>query len=264
MAIRESKPLSYNYQFINSLPILIERQKSQSTDSGASSMDIQYLGGTFASNLNDVWVAFINFTPRFLVAVILFVIGWIVGSVIGKALAQVISALKIDKALESAGVDEIMEKAGLKLNVGGFIGGVVKWFIVAVFLLVSLNILQLTEVTAFVRTDIIGYLPQVIKAALVLIIGAVLADFMGKVVGSSARASGFRAASFLGTMVRYSIWIFTFIITLSELRIADDYMRTIFVGLVAMLSLAGGLAFGLGGKEAAARALDKVREHTTK
>jgi hypothetical protein len=221
----------------------------------------QSYGDQFAASIHDLWGSFIYFVPGFIFSVILFIIGWIVGAVIGKAVAQVITALKVDKVLASAGVDDVMQKAGLKLDVGGFIGGLVKWFIIAVFLMSSLANLGLTAVTEFIRTDVLGYLPHVIIAALILVIATVIADFMGKVVSSSSRATGLRSASFLGTLVRYSIFVFAFIMALSELQIAGDYMRAVFFGLIAMLAIAGGLAFGLGGKDAAARAIEKVREH---
>ncbi|MEI7563510.1 MAG: hypothetical protein WCJ39_07965 [bacterium] len=220
----------------------------------------QSYGDQFASQLHDIWGSFISFVPGFLFAIILFIIGWIVGSIVGKAVAQVITSLKVDKALASAGVDDVMEKAGLKLNVGGFIGGLIKWFIIAVFLMTSLVNLQLTSVAEFIRTDVLGYLPHVIVASLILIIATVIAEFMSKVITASSKAGGFTSAGFLGTLTRYSIFIFAFILALSELQIAGDYMRAVFIGLIAMFSLAGGLAFGLGGKEAASRAIEHVRD----
>ena len=220
----------------------------------------QNWGDQFTASLADTWQGFAGFVPNFIIAVLLFILGWVVASVIGKAVSQVIGALRIDKALESAGADDVMNRAGLKLNVGGFIGGVVKWFIIVVFLITSLNILGLTDVSGFLRSNILDYLPQVLKAALVLIIATVLADFMGKVVSASSRAGGVRSANFLGTLTRYSIWIFALIIALGTLGIAAAYMQIIFTGLVAMLAIAGGLAFGLGGKDAAARAIGHLHE----
>ncbi len=219
-------------------------------------------GDAFTYSLQSIWVSFIDFVPRFLFAIIVFIIGWIIGSVIGRAVEQVIGALKVDKALESAGVDNVMNRAGMKLNVGAFIGGIVKWFIIVVFLVASLDILQLTAVTDFLKTDVLGYLPNVIVAALVLVIATVVSDFMGKVVTASAKAGGIRSANFLGTLVRYAIWIFAFIIALGQLGIAAPYMQIFFTGLVAMLAIAGGLAFGLGGKDAAAHTISKLHEHT--
>ena len=155
-----------------------------------------------------------------------------------------------------------MNRAGMKLNLGAFIGGLVKWFVIVVFLVASLDILQLTAVTDFLKTDVLGYLPNVIVAALVLVIATIISDFMGKVVMASAKAGGVRSANFLGTLTRYAIWLFAFIIALGQLGIAAPYMQILFTGLVAMLAIAGGLAFGLGGKEAAAQTLAKLHEHT--
>ena len=222
----------------------------------------QSWGDAFTFSLQNIWASFIDFVPRFLFAVIIFIIGWIIGSIIGKAVDQVISALKIDKALEGAGANKMMDKTGMKLNVGGFIGGVVKWFIIVVFLVASLDVMSLTAVTDFLKNDVLMYLPHVIVAALVLVIATVIADFMGKVVLASAKAGGVRSANFLGTLTRYSIFIVAFVIALGELGIAAAYMQVLFTGLVAMLAIAGGLAFGLGGKEAAARTIEKLHEHT--
>ena len=215
----------------------------------------QSWGDAFTFSLQNIWASFIDFVPRFLFAVIIFIIGWVIGSIIGRAIEQVITALKVDSALKSAGADGFMQKTGMNLNVGAFIGGVVKWFIIVVFLVASLDILSLTAVTDFLKNDVLMYLPHVIVAAFVLVIATVVADFMGKVVMASAKAGNIRSANFLGTLARYSIFIFAFIIALSELGIAAAYMSFLFQGLVAMLAIAGGLAFGLGGKEAASRTI---------
>jgi len=85
----------------------------------------QNWGDAFTYSLTGLWASFISFVPRFLFAVIIFIIGWVIGSVIGKAIDQLIAALKVDKVLASAGADSMMERAGMKLNTGAFIGGVV-------------------------------------------------------------------------------------------------------------------------------------------
>lgn len=220
-------------------------------------MFIQSWGEAFNGSLMGLWAGFINFVPSLLGAIILFIIGWVVGSVIGKAIAQVLNALKLDKLFESAGASDLMNRAGLKLNVGGFIGGVVKWFIIVVFLMASLEILGLTQVNDFLREAVLFYLPKVIIAALVLIIATVISDTMRKLVKASAQAANVRSANMLGSVARYAIWIFAFIIALSELGIASSFMQILFTGLVGALAIAGGLAFGLGGKDAASRAVDK-------
>ncbi len=224
---------------------------------------LQTWGEVFSTSLQGLWFGFISFVPNLIVAIIIFIVGWVVGSIVGKALTQVITALKIDKIFASAGADEIMSKAGMKLDVGAFLGGLVKWFIVLVFLMTSLEILQLTQVTDFIREVVLSYLPQVIIAALILIVATIISDAMGKVVSGFAKAGNVRSANMLGTIVRYSIWIFAFIIALSELGIAPQFMQILFTGLIAMLALAGGLAFGLGGKEAAGSAIAHIKNETS-
>ena len=218
-------------------------------------------GEIFTASLQNLWWGFIDFVPHLILAIIVFIVGWVVGSVIGKAVAQVIGALKIDKALESTGADEVLAKAGLNLNVGGFIGGIVKWFIIVVFLMTALEMLGLTQVNDFLSGVVLQYLPKVIVASLVLIVATVIADTMGKIVSGSAKAANVRSANLLGTIARYAIWIFAFIIALSELEIASQYMQILFTGLVAMLVIAAGLAFGLGGKDAAARTIEKLHNN---
>ena len=221
-------------------------------------MFIQTWGGVFGESLLNLWYGFINFVPSLLGSIILFIIGWVVASIIGKAIAQLIGALKIDKLFESAGVHEVMNRAGLTLNVGGFIGWLVKWFIIVVFLMVSLEIMGLTQVNDFLRESVLFYLPKVIIATLVLVIATVISDTVRKIVTASAKAANVRSANMLGSIPRYAIWIFAFIIALSELGIASAFMQILFTGLIAALAIAMGLAFGLGGKEAAGRAIDRI------
>lgn len=215
----------------------------------------------FTYSFQSLGNGFVSFVPNFLLAVILFVLGWVIGSVVGRAVEQVINALKVDKALDSAGASKFTHRTGMRISVAGFIGGIVKWFIIAGFLMASLSVLNLTIVNDFILKSVVGYLPNVIKATLILVIATVIADFVGKAVTASAKASSVRSANFLGTLTRYAIWIFAFIIVLGQLGIAAVYMQYLFIGIVAMLSIAGGLAFGLGGKDAAARALENLRSN---
>ncbi len=221
-------------------------------------MFIQTWGEVFSGSLQSLWFGFISFVPNLIIAIIIFIVGWMVASVVGKAISQVVAALKIDNLFKSAGADDLMNRAGMKLNVGGFIGTVVKWFIIVVFLMTSLEILGLSQVNDFLRESVLYYLPKVIIAALVLVIASILAQAMKKIISASAKAANVHSANMMGTVANYAIWIFAFIIVLSELGIAPSFMQILFSGLIAMLAIAGGLAFGLGGKDNASKLLDKV------
>ena len=107
------------------------------------------------------------------------------------------------------------------------------------------------------RNIVIGYLPNVIAATLILLVAAVIADALRRVVIGSAKAAEIRSANFLGNITRWAVWLFAIIAALLQLGVAVALLQTLFTGLVAMLALAGGLAFGLGGKEVAAKFWDK-------
>lgn len=225
-------------------------------------MLIQTWGEVFGASLQNLWWGFVNFVPNLIVALIIFIVGWVVGSVVGRAIEQVVTALKVDALFKSAGADEVLSRAGFKLDVGGFLGGLVKWFIIVVFLMTSLEVIGLTQVNNFLHEVVLNYLPNVIIAALVLIVATIIADAMRRIVEGAARAANVHSAGLLGAITKYAIWIFAIIIALSELGIAAQFMQILFTGLIAMLAIAGGLAFGLGGKEAAARTIEKLRSET--
>ncbi|HVV15275.1 MAG TPA: hypothetical protein VHD55_02675 [Candidatus Paceibacterota bacterium] len=202
----------------------------------------------------------VNFIPSLVFAVVIFVVGWFIGAFLGRVVAQAVGAIKVDQALRSAGVGEVVSRAGYTLNSGVFLGELVKWFVIIVFLMWALQVLMLTPVTLFLQQVVLGFLPQVIVAVLIVLIGAVLAELMQNVVTGSARAAGIRSAGFAGALARWSIWIFAIAIALSQLGIGAQYFQTLFMGIVVALAIAFGLAFGLGGQDAASRFIEKTRE----
>ena len=217
-------------------------------------------------SLQGLWFGLVGaqgepgFLPKLLLAIVVFLIGWLIAAMIEKAIAHVIRSIKLDKLLSSAGVEKVLSKAGFKLDSGLFIGALVKWFLIIVFLVASLDILGLSEVTQFLREVVLTYLPNVIVAVLVLVIGAIIAEFLEKVIAGSAKAAEVKSWNFLGSVAKWAVWVFAIIIALAQLGIAPQFLQILFTGFVAMLALAAGLAFGIGGKDHASKALDKLRE----
>lgn len=145
-------------------------------------MFIQTWGEVFSTSLQGLWIGFVNFVPNLILAIIIFIIGWAIGNLVSKALAQVVNALKVNKAFESIGFKDTLARAGFRLDVGMFLGEVAKWFIVIVFLMTSLELLGLDRVNNFLQNVVLGYLPQVFIAALILVIATVVSDAVRKVV----------------------------------------------------------------------------------
>ena len=220
-------------------------------------------GDVFEASLQNLWMGFAQFAPKLVISVVFFVVGWVLGNIIAKSLEHVFSALKVDNLLKSVGVDNFFGKTGMNLNSGYFVGQVVKWFIVIVFLLPSLNLVGLDSIGAFLKDDVLGFLPRVVVAALILIIAAIIAEGVSKTVSASARTISLTSANMLGAITKYAVWIFALIIALGQLGIANYYMSVLFTGIIAMLSLGGALAFGLGGRDAAARLIEKVSDEVS-
>ena len=216
----------------------------------------QVLEASFSSLLFGL----VTFIPNLVVAVVIFVIGWLIGVGLGRVVDQVVAALRVDQALRSAGVDRVVERAGFRLNSGGFLGALVKWFFIVVFLVAALDVLGLPVVTVFLRDVVLSYLPQVIAAVLILLVAAVVAQAAERVVAGSARAANLSSANLLGSVARWAIWLFAVLAALEQLQVAPGFVQTLFTGIVVAIALALGLSFGLGGQAAAARYIEKVRE----
>lgn len=222
-------------------------------------MLIQTWSEVFRVSLMGLWYGFIAIFPKILLAVIIFILGWIVAATLGRIITAAIDALKIDRLFANSGAEEVLARGGMKLHIGRFFGELVKWFIVVVFLVASLNILGLDQVTAFLR-EVLAYIPNVIIAALILVAGTILADFVRKIISGGAAMAHVRSARLLGTVAYYAIWILAIVTALDKLGIFGYFGQIIFTGIVFTVALAAGLAFGLGGKEVAGRWLARVSE----
>src|SRR6185295_6139821 len=132
-------------------------------------MIVSQSAGVLQSSFTELWYTVVQFLPNILAAVIIFIIGWIVGVVLYRIVEQVVKVLRIDDALKAAGVNEAARDAGINLNIGAFLGTLVQWFIVIVFLVAALDVLGLTRVTIFLQQVVLLYVPQVIVAVLILI-----------------------------------------------------------------------------------------------
>ena len=223
-------------------------------------------GDVFNSSLQGLWWGFVQFAPKLILAIVLFVVGWILGSLLAKAFEQVFSTLKVDKTLRSLGADDLVRKTGMNLNTGYFIGQVIKWFVIILFLLPSLSLVLAgsdNEVSSFLKNDVLSFLPKVIIAAFILIIATIVSEALSKAVTAGARAMNLSSANMLGAVAKYSVWVFAFIIALGQLGVAPYYMSVLFTGIVAMLALGGALAFGLGGRDAASRFISRLGEEVS-
>jgi hypothetical protein len=226
-------------------------------------MLLEQLGDTIILSFQEMSAGAIAFIPNLVISLIILLAGWIVGMVLGKVVMHIVDGLKVDQALKGAGVEEFLQRAGFSLSAGAFLGALVRWFVIIVFLIASLDIIGLTQVTVFLQEVVLLYVPQVIVAVLILIVAAMVADAVQRLVVGAAKAGRISSAHFLGTVARYAIWIFAILTALFQLGVAGPFIQTLFTGVIIAFSLAVGLAFGLGGQYAAAEYIEKLKRDFT-
>lgn len=220
---------------------------------------------TFA--LQNLWQGFLSFIPNLIGAIIVFFIGWLIAIGIGKLVAEVLIRLKFNKLFEKAGWQEILEKADLKVNPAEFIGGIVKWVFVIVFLSAAVEILGLKQF-AVLLAKVLNYLPNVIVAALIFVVAVIIADIVEKIVRAALGGAKFAYTNVGGMIVKWAIWIFAILAILRQLLVVpeliDIFFSALVYGIVALMVIAAGISFGLGGKEVAAEILRDLREKLKK
>lgn len=223
----------------------------------------QTWGELLLESFQDLWLRFINFLPELVAAILVFIIGWLIAVAIERIIVMVVEKLWIDKASEKIKLKELLERAEIRMSVGQILGVLVKWFFVLIFLLAASDILGLSEVTNFLN-DVLGYVPNVVVAVVILLLGLVFGRFSERIVGGSVKAARLATGHMLGALSKWIIYVFAVLAALVQLQIADDLLQTLFTGFVAMLAIAGGLAFGLGGRDEAQRILASLRNDLSK
>jgi len=209
--------------------------------------------------LLELWETLVAYLPNLLGAIIVFLIGVVVALVLRSVVVKVILLLRVDELAKRLEITSQFERAGLRLHIGSLLGWIVKWFIIIIALIAATDILGWDQVTNYLQ-QVVLFIPNVIIAVIILLTGILLANFVQNVVKTAVEAAKLSSADFLSGVAKWAILVFTLMVALVQLQIAPELIQVLFTGLVAMLALAGGLAFGLGGKEHAHRFLNRLQK----
>ncbi|MGB2761965.1 MAG: hypothetical protein WBC21_00260 [Minisyncoccales bacterium] len=206
--------------------------------------------------LRDLWIGFLDFIPALIGALIVFVIGWFVALAIGRLISEILIRIKFNELFERTDWKQALSKAKLNVNPAEFLGAIVKWILVIVFLMAAVEILELPGFAAFLA-KVVNYLPNVFVAALIFVVAVIVADILEKIVVAAVEKMRISYSQLVGTVVKWSIWIFAILAILYQLGVVPQMIQTLFGGLVALVVISFGLAFGLGGKDVAAEFLQE-------
>jgi len=214
--------------------------------------------------LKNLWQGFINFIPNLVGAIIVFLIGWLIAVALAKLVAEILKRIKFNRIFERGGWKTALEKSEIKVDASAFIGAVIKWVLLIVFLAAAVEILGFNQLTLFLTQQVLPFLPNVVVAAFIFVVAVVIADILEKVVRAAVEGAKVGYGQMVGAIVRWSIWVFAVIAILYQLGIGRVFMADLFRGIVAIIVLAIGLSFGLGGREVAADILQDWRNKLRK
>ncbi|OGZ24718.1 MAG: hypothetical protein A2896_02455 [Candidatus Nealsonbacteria bacterium RIFCSPLOWO2_01_FULL_43_32] len=204
--------------------------------------------------LQNLWQGFVALIPALVGAIIIFVVGWLISVGVGGLIAEILKRIRFNQIFEKGNWDEALAKANIKVDASAFIGAIVKWVLAIVFLMAAVEVLGLKEFASLLK-EVLGYLPNVVVSAFIFVVAVLLADILEKVVRASVESIKAGYGHIVGLIIKWSIWIFAISIILVQLGVGAVLVQTLFTGLVAVIVISAGLAFGLGGKEIAADVL---------
>ncbi len=216
-------------------------------------------GDVFVTSVQNLWFRVVSFLPEILSALVILIIGLIIASIASKIVKKLSDYLRVDALMGKIGVKGELEGLGFKFEFGTIIAKITKWFFIIATLIAVADVLRIPQITQFLER-IVLYIPNVLVAVVILAIGVIAGrlayDSIKK--GSEAFQMPSYTAKLLATIAKWSIIVFTVMAALVQLGVASNMIQILFAGLVVAISLAGGLAFGLGGRKKAEEVIDKI------
>jgi small-conductance mechanosensitive channel len=205
------------------------------------------------------WQNLTEISPSIFWAGLVLLAGILVSHWLGTVATAFLNKIRLNQALKRVGLEEVLLKIDVRLNAPKFLGEIVKWFFIVIVLTLALEILGLTQFSQFLE-KVIGYFPNIFVSALIFVVAAFLTDFSQKVVVGTLEEERITYSKLFGRLIRWTIWLFAILAILYQLKIAPTLILTIFIGMVITISITLGIAFGLGGKDLAAKILKELEE----
>ncbi len=217
-------------------------------------MSVEDLATTVSAAVVGAFANFVSFLPQLTGGLIILALGLVIGAVVYRVIIGVLKAIRFEAFLSKYGITKV---EGHEVGWSEILAELARWMVIIVFLVPALQTWQLDAVNT-VLSRVILYIPNVIVAVVLAMIGLVFAKLAYKISYNSSRSLGRNLAHSVALVARWSILIFVGFLVLHQLGVAQELLRILFAGIVAMLVLAGGLAFGLGGQSVARTLLESV------
>lgn len=211
------------------------------------------VGQTLALSLNNALLAVANFIPKFVAGLVIILLGIIIASILKQILAEVLKALRVEAFLKKYGVPEAKDE----FSWTNILAEIVRWFVIIIFLIPTADVWGLPQIVTVLNTFLL-YLPNVFVAAIIGVVGFVFARLSSDVILASIKGVSPDTSQAIASVAKWAVIIFVLLAVLNQLGVAADLIRILFTGFVAMVAIAGGIAFGLGGQGTAKEILESL------
>jgi mechanosensitive ion channel-like protein len=189
--------------------------------------------------------------PKVIGFAVILIIGWLIASALAAAVTALLRAVKFNDLAQRAGISGFVQKMGVHTDAAGFLASLVKWFVRLIVLVTAFDALGLPAVSQVLQ-QILLWLPNLVVALVVLVIGGLAANALASLVRGATAESGLGNPDLLATIARVAVWAFAIVIAVNQIGIATTIVNTLFMATVGAVAVALALAFGLGGRDTAA------------
>jgi hypothetical protein len=218
---------------------------------------VQDTGDAFRASLAGALNTFLSAIPRIIGFALVLIVGWIISSLLARGVEALLRAVRFNELARRSGFADFVQKMGVRNDSAGVIASIAKWCVRLITLVVAFDTLGLPAVSN-VLNQLLLWLPNLIVALVVLVIGGLAANALSRLVRGATAEAGFSNPEMMETVTRVAVWGFAIVVAITQLGIATTLINTILIGLIGGVALAFGLAFGLGGRDRAAQILDTI------
>ena len=194
------------------------------------------------------------FIPKLVGVLIILIVGWLIAKVVENVIVRALKLIRVDTLSEKSGTSNFLAKGGIKATLSELIGALVYWILILIVIMAALNALTWTVAAELLNT-IVAYIPNIIAAIFIVVLGMFAGTLLGTVVRTAASNAGMEQAKILGQATQTVAIVFAVLIAMQQLKIEIGVIVNIINILLAAVALAVGLAFGLGCKEIAGKAV---------
>lgn len=211
---------------------------------------VQDWGDAFLASVTNALAVLFAALPRIIGFVLIVVIGWFIAGLIATAVAALLRSIRFNDVSNRSGFTGFVRNMGVDTDPAGFLALLAKWFVRLIVLVVAFDALGLPAVSDVLR-QLLLWLPNLVVALVILVLAGLAATALANLVRGATAQAGFSNPDLIATIARVAVWGFAIVVAVNQIGIATTLVNTLFMGIVAALALALGLAFGLGGRDTA-------------